>query len=95
MNVEQAIKLSVLNKKIVEIKKKIQLSGLSFNSIFFEVALLTNFLEGQRKALFEDCEAERKANADEVLQLKKEISNLVVVLHESVSPIARYRLPTR
>lgn len=93
MNVEQAIKLSVLNKKIVEIKKKIQLSGLSFNS--FEVALLTNFLEGQRKALFEDCEAERKANADEVLQLKKEISNLVVLLHESVSPIARYRLPTR
>lgn len=42
MNVEQAIKLSVLNKKIVEIKKKIQLSGLSLN-FFFKVTLLMVF----------------------------------------------------
>ncbi|XP_066152776.1 outer dynein arm-docking complex subunit 3 isoform X1 [Euwallacea fornicatus] len=74
MNEEDALKLNKLNKKILEIKRKIQLS------------------EGQRRALFEDCEAERKSNVDEILFLKKEVSKLVVVLHESVSHVAKNRL---
>ncbi|KAL1506246.1 hypothetical protein ABEB36_005642 [Hypothenemus hampei] len=74
MKKDETIKLTELNKKILEIKKKIQLS------------------EGQRRALFEDCEAERKLNADEILKLKKEISNLVIVLHKSKSSSAKYRL---
>ncbi|XP_050293793.1 merozoite surface protein 1 [Anthonomus grandis grandis] len=77
MNEEDTIKLTELNKKITEIKKKIQLS------------------EGQRKALFEDCETERKSNSDEILKLKKEVSNLVILLHESKSPVAKYRLKNR
>ncbi|CAG9772879.1 unnamed protein product [Ceutorhynchus assimilis] len=77
MNEEEEAKLTELNKKILEIKKKIQLS------------------EGQRRALFEDCEAERKFNADEILKLKKEISNLIVVLHQSKSPVAKYRIKNR
>ncbi|XP_060526183.1 uveal autoantigen with coiled-coil domains and ankyrin repeats [Cylas formicarius] len=48
--------------------------------------------EGQRKALFEDCEAERKSNADDIIRLKKEISNLTVVSHQTKSPVAEYRL---
>ncbi|XP_066259963.1 outer dynein arm-docking complex subunit 3-like [Euwallacea similis] len=74
MNEEDAVKLNELNKKILEIKRKIQLS------------------EGQRRALFEDCEAERKSNVDEILSLKKEVSKLVIVLHESVSHVAKNRL---
>lgn len=41
------------------------------------------FLEGQRKAIFEISEAERKANADEIIRLKKEIGELVVSLKEN------------
>ncbi|XP_030756347.1 uncharacterized protein LOC115882426 [Sitophilus oryzae] len=70
-------KMPELNKKIAEIKKKIQLS------------------EGQRRAVFEDCEAERKSNADEIIKLKKEISGLITVLHESRSPTAKYHLKDR
>ncbi|KAH1005292.1 hypothetical protein HUJ04_006305 [Dendroctonus ponderosae] len=76
MDEEKAEELRKLNKKILEIKKKIQLS------------------EGQRRALFEDCESERKSNVDEILHLKKEIASLVVVLHESKSSVAKHRLQT-
>ncbi|CAG9857003.1 unnamed protein product [Phyllotreta striolata] len=65
-------KLAELNKKILEVKKKIQLS------------------EGQRKALFEECEAERKSNADEILKLKKETSELAVTLHEVTGTETKY-----
>ncbi|KAJ8917182.1 hypothetical protein NQ315_012674 [Exocentrus adspersus] len=74
---EQPEQLSDLNKKILEVKKKIQLS------------------EGQRKALFEDCEAERKSNAAQVLKLKKEIAQMVVALHESTTPTAKYRIQNK
>lgn len=39
-------------------------------------------LEGQRKAAFEDCEAERKSNIEEIHKLKKEIRELVKELKE-------------
>ncbi|XP_074029145.1 coiled-coil domain containing protein 151 [Leptinotarsa decemlineata] len=74
---DQSEKLSELNKKILEVKKKIQLS------------------EGQRKALFEDCEAERKSNADQILKLKKDISQLIIVLHESTTPVAKHSIQNR
>ncbi|XP_025602715.2 outer dynein arm-docking complex subunit 3 [Athalia rosae] len=51
-------RLNALNKKIIEIKKKIQLS------------------EGQRKACFEECDAQKKENADKVCRLKKEVKEL-------------------
>ncbi|XP_028149342.1 tropomyosin-1, isoforms 33/34 [Diabrotica virgifera virgifera] len=70
-------KLADLNKKIMDIKKKIQLS------------------EGQRKALFEDCEAERKSNIDEIAKLKKDLSQLVVNLHESKSTQTKFRLKNK
>ncbi|RZC40977.1 coiled-coil domain-containing protein 151 [Asbolus verrucosus] len=54
-----------INKQMLEIKKKIQLS------------------EGQRKAAFEDCEAERKANVEEIHTLKKEIKELVKQLKDT------------
>ncbi|XP_046409705.1 myosin-4 [Neodiprion fabricii] len=53
-------KLTALNKKIIEIKKKIQLS------------------EGQRKACFEECDAQKKENAEKVARLKKEVKELQV-----------------
>ncbi|KAJ8947031.1 hypothetical protein NQ318_019923 [Aromia moschata] len=51
--------------------------------------------EGQRKALFEDGEAEVKLNSDQIVRLKKEISQLVIVLHESTSITARYRIRSK
>nr|CAI5817533.1 unnamed protein product [Callosobruchus analis] len=63
-----------INKKILEVKKKIQLS------------------EGRRKALFEDTEAETKSNTEQISKLKKEISDLVVILHENKSLEAKYRI---
>ncbi|VEN58715.1 unnamed protein product [Callosobruchus maculatus] len=66
--------LADINKKILEVKKKIQLS------------------EGQRKALFEDTEAETKSNTEQISKLKKEISDLVVILHENKSLEAKYRI---
>ncbi|KAG5896497.1 hypothetical protein JTB14_005873 [Gonioctena quinquepunctata] len=74
---DRSEKLSDLNKKILEVKKKIQLS------------------EGQRKALFEDCEAERKSNVDQILKLKQELSRLIIDLHESTNPVAKYRIKNR
>ncbi|XP_044262785.1 myosin heavy chain, clone 203 [Tribolium madens] len=59
-----------INKQMLEIKKKIQLS------------------EGQRKAAFEDCEAERKSNIDEIHKLKKEIKELVKELKEKTQSSA-------
>ncbi|XP_018574503.1 shootin-1, partial [Anoplophora glabripennis] len=58
------------------------------NQISFE-------LEGQRKALFEICEAERISNADQILQLKKEIALLIVDLHECTTPTAKYRIQNK
>ncbi|XP_057665663.1 outer dynein arm-docking complex subunit 3 [Diorhabda carinulata] len=75
--VDNPEKLAELNKKILEIKKKIQLS------------------EGQRKALFEDCEAERKSNINEIIKLKKELSELVVTLHECKSSQTKFRLKNK
>lgn len=43
------------------------------------------FLEGQRKAIFEISEAERKTNSDEIIRLKKEIGQLVISLNENKS----------
>ncbi|EEZ97203.1 hypothetical protein TcasGA2_TC004392 [Tribolium castaneum] len=59
-----------INKQMLEIKKKIQLS------------------EGQRKAAFEDCEAERKSNTDEIHKLKTEIRELVKKLKEKTQSTA-------
>ncbi|XP_049782214.1 outer dynein arm-docking complex subunit 3 [Schistocerca cancellata] len=50
--------LAVINRKIAEMKKKIQLS------------------EGQRKAHFEECDAEKKQNIEKIVQLKKEIKEM-------------------
>ncbi|EEB12866.1 Spindle assembly checkpoint component MAD1, putative [Pediculus humanus corporis] len=50
--------LDVINQKITEIKKKIQLS------------------EGQRKAHFEECDAEKKKNIDKIRTLKKDIREI-------------------
>lgn len=94
MDEEKAAELRKLNKKILEIKKKIQLSGKTLFAVK-NVLFISSHLEGQRRALFEDCESERKSNVDEILQLKKEIASLVVVLHESKSLVAKYRLQTK
>ncbi|CAG9815572.1 unnamed protein product, partial [Phaedon cochleariae] len=51
--------------------------------------------EGQRKALFEEYEAERKSNAEQILKLKKEISQLIVVVHENTNPTAKFRIKNR
>lgn len=48
-----------------------------------DLVQVVDVLEGQRKAVFEISEAERKANADEIIRLKKEIGQLVVSLQES------------
>ncbi|KAL3277189.1 hypothetical protein HHI36_012540 [Cryptolaemus montrouzieri] len=76
---EETIKhnLSSINKQILEVKKKIQLS------------------EGQRKALFEDCEAERRANIEEIAKLKKENSDLIASLHEYTSSTAKLDVQKR
>lgn len=48
--------------------------------------------EGQRKALFEICEAEKKQNAEEIVKLKKEIAQLNLALHENSSTAAKNRI---
>lgn len=53
------------------------------------------FSEGQRKSLFEVSETERKSNADQILQLKKEIARLIVDLHECTNPTAKYRIQNK
>ncbi|XP_046466254.1 outer dynein arm-docking complex subunit 3 [Neodiprion pinetum] len=63
-------KLTALNKKIIEIKKKIQLS------------------EGQRKACFEECDAQKKENAEKVARLKKEVKELQVTFAKAKNTIA-------
>ncbi|XP_045467633.1 synaptonemal complex protein 1 [Harmonia axyridis] len=68
---------SSINKKILEVKKKIQLS------------------EGQRRALFEDCEAEKKANAEEISKLKKDNTDLLTSLHEYTSSTAKLDIQKR
>lgn len=50
------------------------------------------FLEGQRKALFEECEAERKSNGDEILKLKKDISQLLLRLKDNRNLSAKSRI---
>ncbi|KAL1449805.1 hypothetical protein WDU94_002279 [Cyamophila willieti] len=54
--------LEALNKQIVELKKKIQLS------------------EGQRKAHYEECDAEKKRNVEIIAELKKQAKEL----HEEI-----------
>lgn len=54
--------LETLNKLIVELKKKIQLS------------------EGQRKAHYEECDAEKKRNVEVIAELKKQVKEL----HEEI-----------
>ncbi|XP_017782428.1 PREDICTED: coiled-coil domain-containing protein 151 [Nicrophorus vespilloides] len=71
----QTVKLPILNKDIIEIKKRIQLS------------------EGQRKALFEEIETERKRNQDEILVLKKRISLMTVNLQERKGSALKSRFP--
>jgi hypothetical protein len=44
--------------------------------------------EGQRKAAFEDCEAERKSNVDEIHKLKRDIAELVKELKEKTEATA-------
>ncbi|KAJ1523499.1 hypothetical protein ONE63_001351 [Megalurothrips usitatus] len=56
--------LNATNKKIIELKKKIQLS------------------EGQRKAHYEECESEKKRNAEKIRQLKKEVKELRIKLSQ-------------
>ncbi|KAK3923535.1 Coiled-coil domain-containing protein 151 [Frankliniella fusca] len=56
--------LNATNKKIIELKKKIQLS------------------EGQRKAHYEECESEKKRNAEKIRQLKKEVKELRVKISQ-------------
>ncbi|KAK9873445.1 hypothetical protein WA026_022676 [Henosepilachna vigintioctopunctata] len=51
--------------------------------------------KGQRKALFEDCEAERKANIEEISKLKKENTDLVTSLHEYSSSTAKLDIQKR
>ncbi|CAH1109259.1 unnamed protein product [Psylliodes chrysocephalus] len=57
--------------------------------------VLLIFLEGQRKALFEECEAERKSNADEILKLKKELSQMVITLHEVTGTETKFLVKDR
>lgn len=47
--------------------------------------------EGQRKALFEVCETERKINSEEIQKFKKSISDLAVSLEENKSDSAKFR----
>ncbi|XP_046734968.1 uncharacterized protein LOC124404679 [Diprion similis] len=68
-------KLNALNKKIIEIKKKIQLS------------------EGQRKACFEECDAQKKENAEKVARLKKEVKELQVTFAKAKNSTVRRNLP--
>ncbi|XP_044757883.1 centrosomal protein of 55 kDa [Coccinella septempunctata] len=69
--------ISSINKQILEMKKKIQLS------------------EGQRRALFEDCEAEKKSNAEEISKLKKENSDLLTSLYEHSNSTAKLEVQRR
>ncbi|KAB0801892.1 hypothetical protein PPYR_04531 [Photinus pyralis] len=71
---KKSTSISDVNKHILEIKKKIQLS------------------EGQRKALFEVREAEYKGNCNEIAKLKKEISEILVLLNEQKSNRAQKRI---
>lgn len=48
--------------------------------------------EGQRKALFEDAEAQQKINFDEIVKLKKEISQTTVLCQQNKSQMAKYKL---
>ncbi|KAJ8985695.1 hypothetical protein NQ317_014344 [Molorchus minor] len=70
-----------LSEKLSELNKKIA-----------EVKKKIQLSEGQRKALFEDCETERKSNSGQILKLKREITQLVTVLHDSTSITAKYRI---
>lgn len=56
---------------------------------------ITNVSEGQRKALFEEAETQQKQNSEEIIKLKKEISQMSAVLQQLKSPLARYRLKNR
>ncbi|GJQ88086.1 hypothetical protein Trydic_g13098 [Trypoxylus dichotomus] len=48
------------------------------------------YVEGQRKALFEECEAKRSQYTEEILHLKKNISEMIIKLKESKSLSVRY-----
>lgn len=55
---------------------------------------MINRKEGQRKALFEVCETERKSNLEEMKKLKKTINGLVTSLQENKSQAVKYRMNT-
>lgn len=51
-----------------------------------------NISEGQRKALFEEAERQQKNNFEEIINLKKEISRISVLLYQNKSTVVKYRL---
>lgn len=54
--------------------------------------MLCVFPEGQRKAAFEEYEAERKANADQILKLQKEITELTLTLQMNKENVAAHKV---
>ncbi|KRT80985.1 hypothetical protein AMK59_5436, partial [Oryctes borbonicus] len=62
------------------------------NKQILEIKKKIQLSEGQRKALFEESEATRSQHTEEILQLKKNISEMVVKVKESRSFSARYNI---
>lgn len=56
---------------------------------------MINVLEGQRKALFEESEAQQKLDLDEISKLKREIVQLSAQLIQKKNPSAKYSLKSK
>ncbi|XP_044730602.1 uncharacterized protein LOC123293762 [Chrysoperla carnea] len=65
------------------------------NKQIFEIKKKIQLSEGQRKALFESCDAERKANADKILRLKREIAELISKLKQARGTVDLKELPQK
>ena len=59
-------------KQMAEMKKKIQVkkNPIGFRPIFSQL------VEGERKAVFEDCEREKEENKEKIRKLNEEIKNI-------------------
>lgn len=79
-NVVDSPNTVLINKKIVELKKKILLAGSPCCFLFFFLILyfpFTNiFPEGQKKAYIGEWSQKEKQNSDNITELKKEIKEL-------------------
>ncbi|XP_018328093.1 uncharacterized abhydrolase domain-containing protein DDB_G0269086-like [Agrilus planipennis] len=73
-------------------RKKRPETAAEMEKMINEMKKKVQLSEGQRKALFEECETEQKNNTEKIETLKKEVSQLIVTLRNKTSNSVKDRI---